>query len=35
MTIADILKDSNYNISLFSEKEINQFETDILFRNIK
>jgi type I restriction enzyme M protein len=35
MTIADILRDSNYSISLFSDKEINQLEADILFREVK
>lgn len=35
MTIADILRDSNHSISLFSEKEINQLEGDILFREVK
>lgn len=35
MTIADILKDSNYSISLFTDKEINQLEADILFREVK
>jgi len=35
MTIADILKDSNYKISLFTLKEINQLEADILFRETK
>ncbi|MFQ3576686.1 MAG: N-6 DNA methylase [Cytophagales bacterium] len=35
MTIADILRDSNYSISLFTDKEINQLEADILFREVK
>ncbi len=35
MTVADILKDSNYKISLFTIKEINQLEADILFRETK
>lgn len=35
MTIADILKDSNYSIALFSEKEINQFEETITLREVK
>lgn len=35
MTIADILRDSNYSISLFTDKEINQLEADILFREAK
>ena len=35
MTIADILKDSNYKISLFTIKEINQLEADIIFRETK
>src|ERR1035437_404398 len=35
MTIADILRDSNYSISLFNGKEINKLEADILFREIK
>jgi len=34
MTIAEILRDSNYNISIFNDKEINKFEADILFREI-
>ena len=35
MTIADILKDSNYRISLFTEKEINKLEEEITFREVK
>lgn len=35
MTIAEILRDSNYNISLFTDKEINQLESEILFREVK
>jgi type I restriction enzyme M protein len=35
MTIAEILRDSNYSISLFTDKEINQLEADILFREVK
>ena len=35
MTIADILRDSNFSISLFTDKEINLLEADILFREIK
>lgn len=35
MTIAEILRDSNYKISLFSDKEINQLEEEILFREVK
>lgn len=35
MTIAQVLRDSNYSISLFNAKEINQLESEILFREIK
>lgn len=35
MTIAEILRDSNYNISLFTDKEINKLEAEIVFRETK
>ena len=35
MTIAEILRDSNYNISLFTDKEINKLEAEIVFREAK
>ena len=35
MTIADILRNSNYNISLFTKKEINELEESIIFREEK
>lgn len=33
MTITDILKESNYNIALFPDAEIQQLETEISFRS--
>jgi type I restriction enzyme M protein len=35
MTITDIIRESNYHISLFSEKEINRLEEAIFIREVK